>query len=332
MRYIPLTAHERGYVGSKWNAKFLRAVQRMLVPTQGKGVCNRNFFEADLGKSSAEFVRYLCMPEKLLASRGIISTTSRGKSKETDAEYRIRKAGWERDQLKIKEWNRLYSQLGDEWCDFVNLIGDNEYLPEKVLGIASTTQKQLYLLYLTIPRLISLLGLIDSDSPTADFVRKYITDTCPCLYSDILDLVSSSESQQQYIFKNFIDFFGKKGVTDLLTSLETNDFSLDKVLSKWNIICKKQGIGYVDFELIRVYRRFVELNVLSNDDHNKAKMAILNMDVTALAAILYSNLSEFTKNLSKVLDDEKGQKILKNVVESISNNIQLKLDSFLEDL
>jgi hypothetical protein len=56
------------------------------------------------------------------------------------------------------------------------------------------------------------------------------------------------------------------------------------------------------------------------------------MDVTALAAILYSNLSEFTKNLSKVLDDEKGQKILKNVVESISNNIQLKLDSFLEDL
>ena len=34
MRYIPLSAHERGYVGSMWNAKYLRAIQRMLVPTQ----------------------------------------------------------------------------------------------------------------------------------------------------------------------------------------------------------------------------------------------------------------------------------------------------------
>lgn len=59
MRYIPLSAHERGYVGSMWNAKYLRAIQRMLVPTQGKGVCSRSFFEADFGKSSDEFVRYL---------------------------------------------------------------------------------------------------------------------------------------------------------------------------------------------------------------------------------------------------------------------------------
>ena len=52
MRYIPLSEHERGYVGSMWNAKYLRAIQRMLVPTQGKGVCSRSFFEADFGKSS----------------------------------------------------------------------------------------------------------------------------------------------------------------------------------------------------------------------------------------------------------------------------------------
>ena len=64
-----------------WNAKYLRAIQRMLVPTQGKGVCSRSFFEADFGKSSDEFVRYLSMPERLIASRGKISNTSRGKSK-----------------------------------------------------------------------------------------------------------------------------------------------------------------------------------------------------------------------------------------------------------
>ena len=74
-----------------WNAKYLRAVQRMLVPTQGKGVCSRSFFEADFGKSSDEFVRYLSMPERLIASRGKISTTSRRKTKETAEEFEIRK-------------------------------------------------------------------------------------------------------------------------------------------------------------------------------------------------------------------------------------------------
>lgn len=70
MRYIPLSAHERGYVGSQWNAKFLRAVQCMLIPTQGKGVGSKSFFEADFGKNSREFVRFLCMPDKLIAARG----------------------------------------------------------------------------------------------------------------------------------------------------------------------------------------------------------------------------------------------------------------------
>ena len=108
MRYIPLSAHERGYVGSQWNAKFLRAVQRMLVPTQGKGVCSRSFFEADFGKSHEDFVRYLSMPEKLIAARGKISPTSRGKSSETEEQFIIRKANWEREQKKIKLWDSLY--------------------------------------------------------------------------------------------------------------------------------------------------------------------------------------------------------------------------------
>jgi len=77
MRYIPLSATERGYVGSQWNAKYLRAVQCMLIPTQGKGVGSRSFFEADFGKSSEDFVRFLAMPEKLIAARGEFSINSR---------------------------------------------------------------------------------------------------------------------------------------------------------------------------------------------------------------------------------------------------------------
>lgn len=329
MRYIPLSAHERGYVGSQWNAKFLRAVQRMLVPTQGKGVCSRSFFEADFGKSSEDFVRYLSMPEKLIAARGKISPTSRGKSDETEEQFIIRKANWEREQKKIELWNALYAQLGEEKEDFITLIGDNEYLPEKVLGIASTIQRKLYMLYLTTPRLVSLLGMIDKSSPTYALIKNFIEDECPELYAEILDLVSKSEVQQNYVFKNFVDFFGRKGVSDLLIRLQKVDFAVDKQLTKWDAIAKKDGVSYIDFELIRVYRRFVDLNVLPEDEHKKAQSCIMSMSMKKLASILDAYIDKFESLLLASIDNEKGQAVLKKVTKTITNNIQFKLANFL---
>lgn len=329
MRYIPLSAHERGYVGSQWNAKFLRAVQRMLVPTQGKGVCSRSFFEADFGLDADDFVRYLSMPERLIAARGKISTTSRGKTSETAEQFAIRKAGWERDQKKIDVWNGLYAQLGNEHDDFVNLIGDNEYLPEKVLSISSVLQKKMYLLYLTTPRLVSLLGMLDKSSPTCTVVKEFVEEECPELYLDILDLVSESEVQQNYVFRNFVDFFGRKGVVDLLTRLNKIDFAADKQLTKWDTIAKKEGIGYIDFELVRVYRRFVDLDVLPAEDHKAAQKYIMTMEMTELASILHAHIKEFESSLLAAIDNEKGQALLRKVSKTITNNIQFKLENFL---
>lgn len=329
MRYIPLSAHERGYVGSQWNAKFLRAVQRMLVPTQGKGVCSRSFFEADFGKTPEDFVRYLSMPEKLIAARGKISPTSRGKSSETKEQFNIRKANWEREQKKIKMWNALYAQLGEEREDFIALIGDNEYLPEKVLGIASAIQRKLYILYLTIPRLVSLLGIVDKSSPTYAMIKNFIEDECPELYEEILDLVSESEVQQNYVFKNFVDFFGRKGVSDLLVRLQKVDFAVDKQLTKWDALAKKGGVGYIDFELIRVYRRFIDLEVLPAAEHKRAQSYIMSMSMTELASILGAYIDKFELLLLAAIDNEKGQAVLKKVTKTITNNIQFKLANFL---
>lgn len=329
MRYIPLSAHERGYVGSEWNSKFLRAVQRMLVPTQGKGVCSRSFFEADFGNNADDFVRYLSMPEKLIAARGKISRTSRGKSAETEEQFAIRKAGWERDQRKINMWNSLHSMLGTEQEDFINLISDNEYLPEKVLGISSTIQRKLYILYLTTPRLLSFLGMVDKNSPTYAMVKEFVEVECPELYMDVLDHISVSEVQQNYMFKNFVDFFGFKGVSDLLTHLEKIDFAVDKQLTKWDSISKKEGVGYIDFELIRVYRRFVDLDVLTSDEHKAAKGCIMSMSMMELASILAANTEKFESLLISAIDDEKGQAVLKKASKTIMNNIQLKLANIL---
>lgn len=330
MRYIPLSAHERGYVGSMWNAKFLRAVQRMLVPTQGKGVCSRSFFEADFGINSEEFERFLCMPEKLIASRGKISTSSRGKSKETTDEFIIRKANWERDQEKIKIWNQLFDELGESKESFIELIGDNEFLPEKVLGITEELHKKLYLLYLTTPRLFALLGQIHKNSPTYEVIRNFILEECPYLYQDLIDVLANSEAQQNYLYNNFVTFFGKKGIADLISRIGEDDFDVDKQMAKWAMISKKNGISFIDWELVRVYRRYVDLKVFNEVNHSEALGYITEMNMLELARILDEDFPTFKERLLSSFDSEQGQIILKNVSQSISNNIQMKLFDLLE--
>lgn len=331
MRYIPLNAHERGYVGSMWNAKFLRAVQCMLIPTQGKGVGNRDFFEANFGKDSSEFVRFLCMPDKLIAARGHFKEGGRGRTKETSEELAIRKANWEKNQKRIKEWNRLYDQLGDDTSSFITLIGDNVFLPEKVLGISSDVQKKLYLSYLTMPRLLSLLGMINHNSPTHTLLYTYIKDEFKEMYFDILDFVSTSESQPLYVFKSFAEFFGKEGVLDLLKILSKQDYSADRLLKKWNESSKKYKIDFVDFDLIRVYRRFVDLKILSKDNHQFARYAIETMNMSGLATILNNHFSKFETEVINAMSNELGQKVLKDSTKTIMKNIQMKLSQILRD-
>lgn len=331
MRYIPLNAHERGYVGSMWNAKFLRAVQCMLIPTQGKGVGNKDFFEADFGKSSKEFVRFLCMPDKLIAARGHFKKGGRGRTKETPEELKKRKTIWDKNQKKIAEWNRLYDQLGDDVQSFIALIGDNEFLPEKVLGISSDTQKKLYLSYLTMPRLVALLGMINHNSPTYSTLYNYIKEEFKELYFEILEFVTSSESQPLYVFKSFAEFFGKEGVVGLLKVLSKGDYSEDRLLKKWNEASKKNGIDYVDFELIRVYRRFVDLKTLSDEDHQCARYAIEATNMSDLAYILNKHFSEFETQIFVAINSEFGQKILRNAMMAIMKNIKIKLSQILRD-
>lgn len=331
MRYIPLSAHERGYVGSRWNPKYLRAVQCMLIPTQGKGVGSRSFFEADFGKTSDEFVRYLSMPDKLIAARGNFSESSRGHKDDTQELIDARKNAWYRNQSKLKEWNRLYDTLGEEKNSFTELIGDNEYLPEKFFAIISDTQKKLYLHYLTVPRFISLLGKLKRGSPTYDLVKNYITFEFPDFYQDIVDTIESSEGQQLYMFANYLDFFGKSGVKRIIKDLYAIDYNVDTLLKKWNTTCKKQGVSYVDFDLIRIYRRFITAGVLSSEEHSNARNAIVTLNMIELASILNGKLSAFTEKILEQLSEEKGQEFLRKTVKAISNNIQLRLSGFLED-
>lgn len=69
MKYIPLNAKDRSYIGPHWNKKMLRGVQCVLLATRGLVSPNRDFFQAAFGHSYEEFLRIISMPEKYIIYR-----------------------------------------------------------------------------------------------------------------------------------------------------------------------------------------------------------------------------------------------------------------------
>lgn len=69
MKYIPLTNHNRKYVGKNWNLKLLRGVQCILLATHGKVGTNIDFFNAAFGKTASEFIEIAMMPEEYIIHR-----------------------------------------------------------------------------------------------------------------------------------------------------------------------------------------------------------------------------------------------------------------------
>jgi len=69
MKYIPLNAKDRSYVGKHWNRRLLRGVQCILLATKGKVGTHLDFFEAAFGRSPEEFIEIAMMPEHYIIHR-----------------------------------------------------------------------------------------------------------------------------------------------------------------------------------------------------------------------------------------------------------------------
>ena len=93
---------------------------------------------------------------------------------------------------------------------------------------------------------------------------------------------------------------------------------------------QKNGIGYVDFELIRIYRRFVDIEIFNERDHHIAQRAISELNMLNLATLLEQNFEAFNQKIATMNDQELGQKLLNSTSEAIFKNIQIKLTQFLE--
>jgi hypothetical protein len=69
MRYIPLTAKDRSYVGKYWSSRLIRGVQCILLATHGIVSTHLEFFEAAFGRTADEFVEIALMPDQYIIYR-----------------------------------------------------------------------------------------------------------------------------------------------------------------------------------------------------------------------------------------------------------------------
>lgn len=292
MRYIPLSDLKRGFVGSKWNAKYLRALQRMLIPTQGKGVSSRSFFEADFGKNQEEFVMYLAMPEEHLGWRGHF--VRRGN--ESEADYKSRRAIWDENQQYLAEWKRRFQALGEAKERFIGFIGDNNYSVERFLEIGEVELKKLFIHYFTVPTLLKSL-MLDNPSEKSVIV-EYITNDFPLIYERMIRYVTEGRVQYSLLEGPF-STFGAKFVKDVFKHIDYSSPDEPFVIGNLLKVQKKVRIEVFPFELVRSFFLYRKCGALRKKDVLEITGAIINLDEETIRAVLADRFETFKKKLIK---------------------------------
>ena len=292
MRYIPLSDLKRGFVGVKWNAKYLRALQRMLIPTQGKGVSSRSFFEADFGTSPDEFVMFLAMPEEHLGWRGHFAR----RKNESDDEMRARKVIWEENQLYLAEWKQRFNQLGEGQAQFIKYIGDNSFTIERFLQIDDIEQKKLFIHYFTIPTLLRSFSLEDNDQ--IRIIIDYITKDFPLMYDRMIRYVTDRRLPYSLLvgaFRAFGSNFAKSVLKRVDYAAEEEPFVVGNLIKAQ----RKAQVRIFKFELVRSYFLYKSCGSLRKKDISAIVSAIQCLDETKTRDILSNRFETFKKKIIK---------------------------------
>lgn len=322
MRYIPLSDLKRGYVGAKWNHKYLRALQRMLIPTQGKGVSSRSFFEADFGTSKEEFVMYLAMPEEHLGWRGHFAR----RKNETDEEMEARRVVWLENQEILAEWKRRFQALGDTKDEFISYIGDNNYSVERFMEIKNLEHKKLFIHYFTIPTLLKALSMDNAEEK--EIIIDYITKDFPLVYKRMVRYVADGRlphSMLEGAFTTFKADFAKSVLEVIDYEAEEEPFVINNLLKAQ----KRVGREYFQFDLIRTYYLFKNTGVLRKCDKIEAVEAIKKLDESKTRSVLASRFKAFRAKLIKqATNDALGAQYVAAQIDQRLNNFCKQISLF----
>ena len=120
MKYIPLTAKDRSFIGKSWNKKILRGIQCVLLVTRGLVSPRKEFFEAAFGSTFEEFLQIVLMPEDYIINR---------RRHELNGAF---------------DWKNTYKKLTrSEKNTFINLISNNKVMKEDIKKVSSHKMKKL---------------------------------------------------------------------------------------------------------------------------------------------------------------------------------------------
>jgi hypothetical protein len=310
MKYIPLNATDRSFIGTHWNRKYLRAIQRMLIPTQGKGVSSRSFFEADFGKNVEEFIENLAMPEDLLGLRGHFVE----RINESNEEREKRFAQWEVNHKRIAEWKRLYRSLGSDYVKYVELIGDNDFSMKNFRKANSTTLRKMFI------HNLSYLSILQNIETLGNEILIYIKVEFSTLYHELLKYIIHSEHIPFTCLKGMLKLQGTVFITDVIRAfidepyLQTNAFD---ALYKAQKALKKIVFDTRSLDIALRYR-------LANAISDAELRNIMRLGIEGDENKIEDRLYQKSISLREVLRDQNQNEIASEIIyEKIEEIISL---------
>lgn len=307
MKYIPLNATDRSFVGTNWNKKYLRAVQRMLIPTQGKGVTTRSFFEADFGTTAEEFLENLAMPEDLLGLRGHF-VERKDESKE---DRKKRYANWEMNHSRIGEWTRLYRSLGNDYIRYVELISDNIFSMDNYKKASTPTLRKMFihnLSYLGILRNIETLGIE---------ILAYIKVEFPILYREILRHIIQSEHTRFSSLKGMLTLQGVVFINDVIHAFIEEPYLTTNVFDALYKAQKDLNKIALDTRSLDIALRFRKANAISNTELNNIMRLGLEYDDKKIQVRLYQKSKQLKETLCAQNSDEIACEVIIDKIEEV---------------
>ena len=103
MKFVPLDAKDRSYIGKHWNKRLLRGIQCVLLATRGLVGTKLEFFKAAFGSNFDEFIEILSMPDDYIIFRNKYSNNG------------------------ANEWKKLYHMLtNNQKNELLSILGDNK--------------------------------------------------------------------------------------------------------------------------------------------------------------------------------------------------------------
>lgn len=307
MKYIPLNATDRSFVGTHWNRKYLRAVQRMLIPTQGKGVSSRSFFEADFGTTTKEFIENLAMPEGLLGLRGHF-VERKGESEENRKKRYVQ---WEINHSRIDEWTRLYRSLGDDYTSYIELIKDNDFSMDNFARASTPTLRKMFihnLSYLNILRNIKMLG-VD--------MLNYIKIEFSTLYKELLKYVIHSKYTQFSCLIGMLELQGTVLITDIIRAFIDEPYLPTNVFDALYTAQKSLKKVVLDTRSLDIALRFRMANAITDTELKSIMRLGIECDEKKIESRLYQKAKQLKETPGEQNTDKKTDEVISDKIEEV---------------